>query len=84
MLKIVHPPHDYILVLHALQLTSLADRRVIANLDFLGNLIDDSINAASLLAQLILKFRIVPQGLEFLFPYLSIPPIMVELNQLTA
>jgi len=51
MLKIDHPPHDYTLVLHALHLTSLADRRVKANLGFLGKFIDGSIHTSSLLAQ---------------------------------
>jgi len=55
MLKIVHPPHDYIPVLSALNLTSLADRRVKANLVFLGKLIDGSINAPSLLEQVNFK-----------------------------
>ncbi|CAI6348345.1 unnamed protein product [Macrosiphum euphorbiae] len=55
MLKIVHPPHDYTPVLHALNLTSLADRRVKPNLGFLGKLIDGSINAPSLLAQVNFK-----------------------------
>jgi len=55
MLKTVHPPHDYSPVLLALNLTSLAGRRVKANLGFLGKLIDGSINAPSLLAQVNFK-----------------------------
>jgi len=55
MLKIVHPPHVYTPVLHALNLTSLADRRVKANLGFLGKLIYGSINAPLLLAQVNFK-----------------------------
>jgi len=52
MLKIVYPPHDYTPVLHALNLSFLADRRVNANLGFLGKLINGSIiKAPSLLAQ---------------------------------
>ncbi|XP_060874011.1 uncharacterized protein LOC132947798 [Metopolophium dirhodum] len=55
MLKIVHPPHDYTPVLHALGLTSLADGRVKANLAFLKKLIDGSLNAPSLLVQVNFK-----------------------------
>uniref|UniRef100_A0A2S2Q917 RNA-directed DNA polymerase from mobile element jockey n=1 Tax=Sipha flava TaxID=143950 RepID=A0A2S2Q917_9HEMI len=55
MLKIVHPPHDYTPVLRALSLTSLADRRVKANLVFLKKLIDGSLNAPSLLVQVNFK-----------------------------
>jgi len=55
MLKIVHPPHDYTPVLHALNLTSLADRRVKANLGFLQKLIDGSINVPLLLEQVNFK-----------------------------
>ncbi|KAF0748187.1 RNA-directed DNA polymerase from mobile element jockey [Aphis craccivora] len=55
MLKIVHPPHDYTPVLRAVSLTSLADRRVKANLTFLKKLIDDSLNAPSLLVQVNFK-----------------------------
>ncbi|KAL4107267.1 hypothetical protein QTP88_017643 [Uroleucon formosanum] len=55
MLKIVHPPHDYTPVLRALGLTSLADRRVKANLAFLKKIIDGSLNAPSLLVQVNFK-----------------------------
>ncbi|XP_022180966.1 uncharacterized protein LOC111041114 [Myzus persicae] len=55
MLKIIHPPHDYTPVLHALNLTSLANKRVKDNLGFLQKLIDGSINAPSLLDQVNFK-----------------------------
>ncbi|KAF0709520.1 RNA-directed DNA polymerase from mobile element jockey [Aphis craccivora] len=78
------PPHDYTPVLRALSLTSLADRRVKANLAFLKKLIDYSLNAPSLLVQVNLKFHIGPQGLEFILLYLSTVPITVKTNKLTA
>ncbi|XP_025406953.1 uncharacterized protein LOC112680931 [Sipha flava] len=55
MLKIVHPPHNYTPVLDALNLISLADKRVKANLGFLQKLIDGSINSPSLLEQVNFK-----------------------------
>ncbi|XP_022166349.1 uncharacterized protein LOC111030923 [Myzus persicae] len=55
MLKIFHPPHDYTPVLQALNLTSLADRRVKAYLGILQKLIDGSRNAPSLLDQVNFK-----------------------------
>lgn len=54
-LKINHPPHDYQPVMHKLDLVSLADRRVEANLLFLRKLIDGYIDAPSLLSQISFK-----------------------------
>ncbi|KAF0726762.1 Uncharacterized protein FWK35_00025159, partial [Aphis craccivora] len=57
ILKINHPPHDYQPVMHKLGLVSLADRRVEVNLLFLHKLIDGSIDAPYLLAQVGFKSK---------------------------
>ncbi|KAL4120626.1 hypothetical protein QTP88_013284 [Uroleucon formosanum] len=73
MLKIVHPSHDYTTVLHALNLTSLADRRVKANVDFLEKLIDGSINGPSLLEKVNFKVphRTTRSRVPFAIPFHS-------------
>lgn len=49
ILDIPHLPHNYGPVMHKLSLTSLADRRVEANLVLLRKLIDGCLDAPSLL-----------------------------------
>ncbi|KAL4083128.1 hypothetical protein QTP88_028458 [Uroleucon formosanum] len=85
MLKIVHPPHDYTPVLRALGLTSLADRRVKANLAFLKKLIDGSSNAPSLLVQVTFKVphRATRSRVPFAVPlHFSRKHIMTQNNDL--
>lgn len=54
-LNIPHPPHDYTSVLHALNISSLADRRHMSNLTFLSNLLSGKIDSPFLLSQINFK-----------------------------
>jgi hypothetical protein len=67
VLKIEHPQHDYSNVLNYLSLSSLADRRVAANLNFLSKLVDGSIDSPNLLSQV--NFRVPPRSLRFHAPF---------------
>lgn len=58
-LNIPHPMHEYSPVLHELRLSTLADRRVASNLNFLKNLIDGSADAPTLLS--LINFREPPR-----------------------
>lgn len=55
LLKIDHQLHDYSPVLARLQLPSLADRRVQANIDFLNTLLSDKIDSTTLLSHINFK-----------------------------
>lgn len=71
--NIPHPPHDYSSILHDLQLTSLVDRRHLANILFLSNLISGKIDSPSLLSQLTFKIprRLTRSSLPFIIPLSS-------------
>jgi hypothetical protein len=68
ILGIQHNKHDYLSVSNKLGLISLVDRRMTANLMFLSKLINDSIDAPSLLSQV--NFRVPPRSSRSCFPFL--------------
>jgi len=69
-LKIEHPPHDYSPILCYLKLSSLSDRRVLANLNFLNKLVNESIDAPELLAEVNFK---IPGRSSRLFALYCVP-----------
>jgi len=71
VLKIDHAQHDYFPVLIELKLSSLADRRVAANLSFLNKLLDGSIDAPTLLFNI--NFRVPHRCLRHHTPFFSVP-----------
>ncbi|XP_008181902.1 uncharacterized protein LOC103309089 [Acyrthosiphon pisum] len=70
ILKIKHPPHDYLLVMQEHCLISLADRRNNANIEFLKKLMDGRIDALSLLSSINIKVpsRITRHHVPFVVP----------------
>lgn len=63
-------------VSHLLKLSSIFDRRVVANLNFLNKLVNDSINPPELLAVVILEFQADLPGYLLLTLFLGVTQIM--------
>jgi hypothetical protein len=66
-LNIEHDPHDYSPILRHLKLSSLSDRRELANLSFLNKLVNNAIDAPELLAEI--NFRVPCRFSRLSAPY---------------
>jgi len=66
ILSIDHPPHNYYLILNKLGLSSLVDRRKIANLNFLRLLIDGCIGSPVLLSMFNFKVPYSSLSVKFI------------------
>ncbi|KAF0749829.1 Reverse transcriptase domain-containing protein, partial [Aphis craccivora] len=74
ILKIDHPPHDYLSVGTSINIPTLASRRVDADLSFITSLLNSSIDVPDLLSSISLRVRyIYPyklfQGLIYILTY---------------
>lgn len=58
-LNIPHPPYDYLPVLHAINISSLADRQNLSNLSFLSNFLSGKIDCHFLSSQI--NFKVSPR-----------------------
>ncbi|CAI6343721.1 unnamed protein product [Macrosiphum euphorbiae] len=67
-LNIDHMPHDYIPVMDRLGLSTLADRRQAASLNFLRQLIDGKIDSPELLS--FINFKVPSTNIRHTFPFL--------------
>jgi len=67
ILNIDHPPHDYYPILNKLGLSSLVDRRKVANLKFLRQLIDGSIDSPVLLSMI--NFKVLYSSVRQNYPF---------------
>ncbi|KAL4090397.1 hypothetical protein QTP88_025246 [Uroleucon formosanum] len=67
ILSIDHPPHDYNPILNKLGLSSLVDRRKVANLNFLRLLIDECIDSPVLLSMI--NFKVPCFSVRHIYPF---------------
>jgi len=68
ILSIDRPPHDYNPILNKLGLSSLVDRRKVANLKFLRQLKDGRIDSPVLLSMI--NFKVACSSVRQIYPFL--------------